>query len=64
MGAIFTTLIIIFAAMSADLIIETSAEMIADSLLDIEAGSIVDIATGPPTEIVDLAPQATIRWDL
>lgn len=64
MIAIFTTLLIIAAAMAADLTIETSAELIADSLLDIEAGAVVDIATGPPTEIVDLSPQVTIRWDL
>jgi hypothetical protein len=63
MTAIFTTLLIIAAAMAADLTIETAAELIADSLLDIEAGAVVDIATGPPTEIVDLSPQITIRWD-
>ena len=63
MGAIFVTLLIIAAALSADLIIETSAELAADTLLDIEAGAIVDIAPGPSTEIVDLAPQATMRWD-
>jgi len=63
MVVIFTTLLIIAAALSADLIIETAAEMAADTLLDVEAGAIVDIAPGPSTEIVDLAPQATIRWD-
>ena len=63
MGVIFTTILIIAAALSADLIIETAAELAADSLLDIEAGAIVDIAPGPPSEIVDLAPRATMRWD-
>ncbi len=62
MVGILTTLLIVVAALSADLIIETSAELVADVLLDGEAGSIVDIAPGPPTEIVNLAPQATIRW--
>ena len=62
MPGIFTTLIIIALALSADLIVETAAEMAADSVLDIEAGAVVDIAVGPPTEIVDLSPQATIRW--
>ena len=62
MVGIFTTLLIVAAALSADLIIETSAELTADILLDSEAGSIVDSARGPPTEIVNLAPQVTIRW--
>ena len=62
MVGIFTTLLILAAALSADLIIETSAELTADILLDSEAGSIVDIARGPPTEIVNLAPRVTIRW--
>ncbi len=62
MGGIFATLLIIAAALSADLIVETSAGLVADSLLDIEAGSIFDIAVGPSTEIVDLSPRATIRW--
>lgn len=62
MVGIITTLLIIAAALSADLVIETSAELTADVLLDSEAGSIVDIARGPPAEIVNLAPQATIRW--
>jgi hypothetical protein len=62
MVGIFTTLLILAAALSADLIIETTAELNADILLDSEAGSIVDIARGPPAEIVNLAPQVTIRW--
>jgi hypothetical protein len=62
MTAIFVTILIIVAALSADLIVETSAELVADTLLDVEAGAIVDIAPGPSTRIVNLAPQATIRW--
>ena len=62
MIGIFTTLLIVAAALSADLAIETSAEMAADALLDVDAGAIVDITPGPATEIVDLAPKATISW--
>ena len=58
----FAAVVIIAAALLADLIIEISAELSADTLLDTDAGAVVEFAPGPPTEIVDLAPQASIRW--
>ena len=58
----FAAVVIIAAALLSDLIIEVSSELIADTLLDVEAGAAVDLAPGLPTEIVDLAPQASIRW--
>ena len=58
----FAAILIITAALFADLVIEVSAELSADALLDVEAGAAVEFAPGPPTEVVDLSPRASIRW--
>ena len=58
----FAAILIITAALFADLVVEVAAELSADALLDVEAGAVVDFAPGQPTEIVDLSPRASIRW--
>ena len=61
MGMI-TALMVLAAALSADLIIEVSAEIFADTLLDGDAGVASSAIPGMPTQIVDMTPGASIHW--
>lgn len=56
------TLLILVAALSADVIVETAAEIGADVVLDENAGAIAALVPGQPKDIVDMAPQVTIVW--
>ena len=58
----FTAMFVLAAALSANLVIEVSAEISADTLLDGDAGVAASAVPGKPTQIVDMAPQASIRW--
>jgi hypothetical protein len=57
-----TALLVLAAALSADLIIEISAEISADTLLDGDAGVAAPVVPGMPTQIVDMTPRASIYW--
>lgn len=59
---LFTAILVIAAALSADLIIEVSAEVSADTLLDADAGVAPPVVPGMPTQIVDMTPRASIYW--
>jgi hypothetical protein len=60
--SMFTALLVLAAALSADLIIEVSAEISADTLLDGDAGVGSPVVPGMPTQMVDLTPGVTIYW--
>jgi hypothetical protein len=57
-----TAMLVLAAALSADLVIEVSAEISADTLLDADAGVAASAIPGKPTQIVDMAPRASIHW--
>ncbi len=58
----FTALLVLAAALSADLIIEVSAEVSADTLLDGDAGVGAPVVPGMPTQIVDMTPRVSLYW--
>ena len=58
----FTAMIVLVAALSADLVIEVSAEVSADTLLDGDAGVAFSSVPGQPNQIVDMAPGVSIYW--
>ena len=58
----FTAMIVLAAALSADLIIEVAAEISADTLLDADAGVAASAVPGSPTEVVDMTPRVSINW--
>ncbi|MDA0369785.1 MAG: hypothetical protein O2995_15500 [Proteobacteria bacterium] len=57
-----TAMFVFAAALSADLVIEVSAEISANTLLDADAGVAASAIPGKPTQIVDMAPRASIHW--
>lgn len=57
-----TAILVVAAALSADLIIEVSAEISADTLLDADAGVSAPVVPGMSTDIVDMTPRVSIYW--
>ncbi|NQW01112.1 MAG: hypothetical protein HQ483_15510 [Rhodospirillales bacterium] len=61
MGGLSVVLVIV-AALLADLGVEISAEITADSLLDGDAGAIVAMRPAAPSAIVDMSPASSLNW--